>query len=182
MNTNGNNDSNAFFGAAGTAGAVGAELNVVIQRISGVWSMTCNGNTCTALAQPAFLDGLATLHAGVFVLDGGSGGTHKTATLDSFTAVSFGVRSSNPDTDADGMDDTWETTYFGGLAQGAADDFDHDGTDNLTEYRLGLIPNNGTSVFAAIRTCTHRPAHLAEQGWRDLPHRAQHQPRHMDRA
>jgi hypothetical protein len=52
------------------------------------------------------------------------------------------------------MDDTWETTYFGGLTQGAAGDFDGDGTDNLTEYRLGLIPNNGTSVFAAIRNVT----------------------------
>lgn len=52
------------------------------------------------------------------------------------------------DSDADGMDDTWETTHFGGLSQSASGDFDGDGTDNLTEYRLGLAPDNGSSVFA----------------------------------
>lgn len=55
------------------------------------------------------------------------------------------------DTDNDGMDDTWETTYFGGLGQTAIGDFDGDGTNNLTESRLGLIPNSGTSFFAATR-------------------------------
>ncbi|MCW1922018.1 hypothetical protein OKA05_05605 [Luteolibacter arcticus] len=55
------------------------------------------------------------------------------------------------DSDNDGLPDTWENTYFSGLGQGAADDFEHDGTDNLTEFRLGLIPNNGSSRFAAIR-------------------------------
>lgn len=59
--------------------------------------------------------------------------------------------SANPDADSDGMDDAWETTWFGGTAQNAGDDFDADGTNNLTEYRLGLVPNNGTSVFAATR-------------------------------
>ena len=58
------------------------------------------------------------------------------------------------DTDGDGLDDTWETTYFGGLTQGAADDFDANGTNNLAEYRLGLIPNSGTSVFAVTRNAT----------------------------
>lgn len=53
------------------------------------------------------------------------------------------------DTDTDGMDDTWETTYFGNLSQGAAGDYDGDGTSNLTEFRLGLIPNSGSSLFAA---------------------------------
>jgi hypothetical protein len=53
------------------------------------------------------------------------------------------------DSDSDGMLDTWETTYFGGLGQTATGDFDNDGTDNLTEFRLGLTPNNGSSRFAA---------------------------------
>lgn len=56
------------------------------------------------------------------------------------------------DSDADGMLDTWETTYFGGLGQPATGDFDNDGTDNLAEFRLGLIPNNGASRFAASIT------------------------------
>lgn len=62
------------------------------------------------------------------------------------------VPSSN-DTDSDGMDDTWETTY--GLSVGTNDsaaDLDGDGTDNLTEYRLGLTPNSGSSRFAATRS------------------------------
>jgi len=58
------------------------------------------------------------------------------------------------DSDTDGMDDTWETTYFGNLSQGAAGDYDGDGTSNLTEYRLGLIPNNGSSVFAVSMPVT----------------------------
>ncbi|MEO5914563.1 MAG: autotransporter-associated beta strand repeat-containing protein [Luteolibacter sp.] len=53
-----------------------------------------------------------------------------------------------PDTDSDGMADSWENTYFGNLAQTATGDFDGDGTNNLTEYRLGLTPNNGSSRFA----------------------------------
>lgn len=57
----------------------------------------------------------------------------------------------NPDSDNDGMADAWETTYFGGLAQTATGDFDSDGTNNLTEYRLGLVPTSGSSRFAAVR-------------------------------
>jgi hypothetical protein len=58
------------------------------------------------------------------------------------------------DSDADGMDDAWETAYFGGTSAangGPAEDYDSDGTDNLTEFRLGLIPNNGASAFTASR-------------------------------
>lgn len=55
------------------------------------------------------------------------------------------------DSDNDGLPDAWENTYFSGLTQGAADDFENDGTDNLTEFRLGLTPNSGTSRFAATR-------------------------------
>lgn len=59
------------------------------------------------------------------------------------------VPGSNPDSDSDGMTDAWEITYFSGLGQSSTSDFDNDGTDNLTEFRLGLIPNSGTSRFAA---------------------------------
>lgn len=53
---------------------------------------------------------------------------------------------------ADNLDDTWEMTYFGDLDEIDTGDFDNDGTDNLTEFRLGLIPNSGTSRFAAVTT------------------------------
>lgn len=55
------------------------------------------------------------------------------------------------DSDGDGMNDVWETTNFGDLTQAATGDFDGDGTDNLTEYRLGLLPGSGTSRFAVTR-------------------------------
>lgn len=49
----------------------------------------------------------------------------------------------------DNLDDGWELLYFGNLDQTDSGDFDNDGTDNLTEFRLGLIPNSGSSRFAA---------------------------------
>ena len=55
------------------------------------------------------------------------------------------------DSDSDGLPDAWETTYFGGLGETPTGDFDKDGTSNLTEYRLGLIPNSGSSLFIASR-------------------------------
>ncbi len=55
------------------------------------------------------------------------------------------------DLDGDGLLDAWETARFGGTSsQDAAGDADHDGTNNLTEQRLGLNPKDGTSRFAAI--------------------------------
>ncbi len=56
------------------------------------------------------------------------------------------------DTDGDGLDDNWETTYFGSLAETATGDFDKDGSDNLTEFLLGLTPNDGKSLFGASRS------------------------------
>lgn len=54
--------------------------------------------------------------------------------------------------DGDALDDAWEQLYFGGLGETETGDFDKDGTDNLTEYRLGLIPNSGASRFVATRS------------------------------
>lgn len=49
------------------------------------------------------------------------------------------------DTDADGLDDNWERTYFGNLAQGPGGDFDSDGMSNLNEFRAGTNPADGSS-------------------------------------
>lgn len=47
------------------------------------------------------------------------------------------------DADADGLVDGWEIRYFGDIAkQGAEDDFDSDGLNNLMEYDLGTDPSN----------------------------------------
>ncbi|WP_168433416.1 formylglycine-generating enzyme family protein [Pontiella sulfatireligans] len=51
------------------------------------------------------------------------------------------------DTDLDGMDDDWETDFFGDLGQSATNDYDFDGQDNLSEYIAGTIPTNSASLF-----------------------------------
>lgn len=53
------------------------------------------------------------------------------------------------DLDGDGMDDSWEESYFHNLDQTAAGDYDGDGTSNLAEFRLGLDPTKSSSRFAA---------------------------------
>ena len=53
------------------------------------------------------------------------------------------------DTDADGLQDNWERTYFGVLTQSSLDDFDGDGVNNQLEYQNGTVPtvNNTTGVL-----------------------------------
>jgi hypothetical protein len=64
---------------------------------------------------------------------------------------------SNPgDTDADGLPDAWESTYFGTLAYGVNDDYDGDGYTNLQEYRAGTLPNNANS-HPALPVTTYIP-------------------------
>lgn len=58
------------------------------------------------------------------------------------------------DVDADNLEDTWETSHFGNLSQTANGDFDGDGSSNLTEYRLGLDPSNGSQGFTATRSAS----------------------------
>ena len=89
-----------------------------------------------------------------FTSDGAAAGARKwTSGAYQFDETSgmLSVAAVGNDSDSDGMDDTWENTYFGGSSQSATGDFDGDGTDNLTEYRLGLIPNSGSSVFSVTR-------------------------------
>jgi hypothetical protein len=45
------------------------------------------------------------------------------------------------DTDADGLDDAWETEHFGHLNETAMGDPDADGCDNLCEFTNGTDPN-----------------------------------------
>lgn len=51
--------------------------------------------------------------------------------------------------DSDNMDDAWEIAYFGGIHEDDNGDYDHDGTSNLAEFLLGLVPSDGTSRFEA---------------------------------
>ena len=45
-----------------------------------------------------------------------------------------------PDTDGDGLPDSWETSYFSNLDQGPLDDTDGDYANNLLEYRNATNP------------------------------------------
>ncbi|MBI4698068.1 MAG: hypothetical protein HY758_03955 [Nitrospirae bacterium] len=47
----------------------------------------------------------------------------------------------SPDSDSDGMLDSWEIQYFGNLSQGPNDDYDGDGLTNLQEYLKGTNPS-----------------------------------------
>ena len=52
------------------------------------------------------------------------------------------------DTDGDGLDDEWETSYFGSLLQSGNGDPDGDGFSNLQERIAGTNPANPASFFA----------------------------------
>ncbi len=98
-----------------------------------------------------FAGSLAQVGSGDPDLDTFNNEAEETAGSNPNDVNSFPV-TNNPDADSDGIEDEWETTYFGGTTQAATGDFDNDGTDNLTEFRLGLIPNSGTSHFAVTRS------------------------------
>ena len=51
------------------------------------------------------------------------------------------------DGDRDGLPDSWEQTYFGGLGQKPTGDFDGDGVSNLDEFLQGTNPADSASVL-----------------------------------
>ena len=54
------------------------------------------------------------------------------------------------DTDSDGLQDSWETYYFGsvdGNNCSTYDDHDSDGFDNLSEFRAGTNPSDSNSAL-----------------------------------
>lgn len=52
-----------------------------------------------------------------------------------------------PDTDGDGLSDTWETAAFGTLTFSASDDPDGDGQDNAFEFLSGTAPNDANDAM-----------------------------------
>ena len=54
----------------------------------------------------------------------------------------------NPDSDGDGMLDSWETTNFGNLTQTPTGDPDNDKVTNLNESTAGTNPNSSTDANA----------------------------------
>lgn len=55
----------------------------------------------------------------------------------------------NADTDNDGLDDDWESQFFGDLAQTGTGDPDGDSFSNLTEYIAGTLPDEVASYPGA---------------------------------
>jgi Tol biopolymer transport system component len=57
---------------------------------------------------------------------------------------------SMPDSDADGMDDDFEITYFGNMERSGAGDFDGDGHTDREEFLTGTNPTNDGSILRVI--------------------------------
>jgi YD repeat-containing protein len=62
--------------------------------------------------------------------------------------INVGV--TNPDSDSDGMADTWEQFHFGNLLRNGSGDFDNDGFNDLNEFLAGTNPNNPSSVLRVL--------------------------------
>ncbi|MBI1178145.1 hypothetical protein GC207_11985 [bacterium] len=55
-----------------------------------------------------------------------------------------------PDSDGDGLPDSWELTWFGTLARDGSGDFDNDGVSDHDEFVAGTNPTNDHSVLEAL--------------------------------
>ena len=56
-----------------------------------------------------------------------------------------GPQGANPDADGDGMDDAWETSFFGNTSRNGTGDFDNDGMTDLAEFLGGTNPTSAAS-------------------------------------
>jgi hypothetical protein len=57
------------------------------------------------------------------------------------------VGSTPPDSDSDGLLDSWEMFYLGTLGYGGGDDPDGDGKSNMQEFLSGTNPNSNADVL-----------------------------------
>jgi hypothetical protein len=73
------------------------------------------------------------------------------------------------DTDADGLDDSWEVTHFGDLTRDGSDDFDGDGMSDQSEHTAGLDP---TQLGSILRLEAGTFGTATELRWHAAPGRA----------
>jgi len=62
----------------------------------------------------------------------------------------FVVTLSLPDSDADGMDDDFEVSYFGNLERDGAGDMDNDGHTDRDEFLAGTNPTDNASILRVV--------------------------------
>ena len=62
----------------------------------------------------------------------------------------FLLRLGSGDSDADGLPDDWEVTYFGNLSRDGSGDSDGDGLSDFAEYKAGTNPINDASVLRVL--------------------------------
>lgn len=76
-----------------------------------------------------------------------------------------------PDSDTDGIPDTWEQLRFGNLAAaGAATDSDGDGSSDAAEYTAGTLPMDASSTLR-ITSHSYPSASQANLTWTSVPTR-----------
>jgi len=63
----------------------------------------------------------------------------------------FYLRLGDTDSDQDGLDDSWEWTFFNGLERDGTGDFDGDGQTDETEFRAGTNPADDASILSVLR-------------------------------
>lgn len=73
--------------------------------------------------------------------------TYTYDTAGNITRKSFAIIT---DSDNDGMEDVWESTYFQSLARDGTGDFDSDGRSDLAEFLAGTSPNNAGSLLRIL--------------------------------
>jgi YD repeat-containing protein len=72
------------------------------------------------------------------------------------------------DTDNDGLEDSWETTFFGDLSRTGLDDKDQDGSSDRAEFLAGTTPTNAVSVLK-VQKITSASGVSASLEWSAVP-------------
>lgn len=82
-----------------------------------------------------------------------------------FSVLPTGV----PDDDADGLPDSWETTYFGGLSRDGLGDADGDGWTDAEEHARQTDPNVADPDAPGGEDPADDADHLSVEAWHSLP-------------
>ena len=96
---------------------------------------------------------------GGFFVAGTTNSTDSNGLTAAYRALVGGVSTLTNDFDQDGLADAWEIANFGSLVQGANNDFDRDGSSNLSAFQNGSNPNTIRFSFSMTnRYCRFDPS------------------------